>query len=237
MRNLRGWNAVVAASAAVVVLVVIVSGIWWLVSVRSPMASYSVMNQLTQVDLQLSSGDAAIVGSSSPAVQVRRTDSYSFGHSARERRWVRGGVLHITSRCPRIVLGSCSASYELAIPEGVTVHVRTQSGAVSMTGFNGDATVTTGSGDVDVEAYCGFHLSAASGSGNLHVATACTPQSLKLLTGSGDATALVPPGRYRIAATSGERRQRVTGVKDDPTAPFTIVVNSARGAVAVEGGL
>jgi hypothetical protein len=237
MRRLRGWNAVVAASAAVVVVAILLIGVDWLASLESRSVSYAVTQTLSGVDLQLSSGPAQIVGSSSPALEVRHTDSYSFGHSAHERRWVAGGVLHIVSRCPRIVLGSCSASYELAVPQGVPVQVHTGSGSIRMDGFNGDASVGTRSGDVDIAAYCGFHLSAASESGSLHVTAACPTQSLRLQTASGDAVALVPPGRYRIAAISGVRRERVSGVTNDPSAPFTVDVSSASGGVAVEGGL
>ncbi len=237
MRRLRGWQALVAASGAIVGLVVLVTGVGWVASLHSRTVSYAVTAPLRGVELRLASGNADIVASSSPALQVRRTESYAFGHAARERRWMAGGVLHISSGCPRIVVGSCSASYELAVPQGLTVQVRTSAGAIRMNGVSGDATLDTHSGDVDVEAYCGFHLSALSESGSLSVATACTPQSLRLQTGSGYARALVPPGRYRIAAVSGGRRQRVTGVRNDPTAPFTITVESGSGAVAVEGGL
>jgi hypothetical protein len=237
MRGLRGWHAVVAASAVVVALAVLLTGVGWLTSLGSRTVSYSVTATLSRVDVQLGSGQAEIVGSTSPALQVRHTDSDSFGHSARERRWVAGGVLHIVSRCPRIVLGSCSASYEIAVPQGVAVRVRTGSGSIRMDGFNGDANLGTRSGDVDIAAYCGFHLAATSESGSLHVTAACPTQSLRLQTGSGDAAALVPPGHYRIAAISGVRRETVSGVKNDPGAVFTIDVSSASGAVAVEGGL
>jgi hypothetical protein len=189
------------------------------------------------VDLRLSSGTAVIVGSSSSVVQVRRSDDYSFGHAAREVRNVANGTLEITSSCPRIVLGSCSSSYELAVPETVAVTVHTTAGNIRLTGFRGAASVQSRSGSVDVEAYCGFTLSAVSGSGHVHVAAACAPQHLSLLTGSGDATALVPPGRYRISATGGAGRERVTGVVRDGRAPFTIDAHSATGTVAVEGGL
>lgn len=236
LRRLRGWNAAVAASTGIVLVVGLAAGIGWLVSLRSRTTTYSVGALVSRVDLQVSSGQAVIVGSSSPSLQVRRTDDYSFGHAARERRWLTKGVLHITSQCPPIVLGSCSASYELAVPEAVAVQVETANGSVKMTGFNGDATVGTRSGNVDVEAYCGFQLSARSQSGDVYVATACAPQNLSVLTGSGDAVALVPPGRYRIGASGGSG-QRVSGLRSDPTAPFTIDAHSLSGSVTVEGGL
>jgi hypothetical protein len=90
---------------------------------------------------------------------------------------------------------------------------------------------------VDVEAYCGFNLSAASGSGDVHVGAACAPEHLSLVTGSGDATALVPPGRYRISAIGPAGKERVTGVLRDPRAAFTIDAHSATGSVTVQGGL
>ena len=237
MRRLRGWSAAVAVSATIVVVVLLAIGIGWAATRRSAVTTYSVSAALKQVDLELASGQATIVGSSSPQLEVRRTDDYSFGHAARERRWFAGGVLHISSGCPRIVLGSCSASYELAVPEAVTVQVQTQAGDVHVTGFNGNAAVGTGTGNVDVEAYCGFHLSARSGSGNVHVSTACAPQTLSVRTRSGDALALVPPGHYRVTASSGVGRRTVTGIVDDPAAPFTLEVASAAGSVTVEGGL
>ena len=141
----------------------------------------------------------------------------------------------MSSACPRILVGSCSASYEVAVPETATVEIRTTSGDVRLDGFRGTATVRTGSGDVDAEAYCGFGLSAASGSGNLHVAAACSPQYLELHTGSGSASAQVPPGRYRIDA-AGPRRH-ITGVTRDPGAPFSLDLHSGSGSVTIGGGL
>jgi hypothetical protein len=236
-RGVGAWNIAVLVSAAIVVLLVLVTAIGWLASHHSKVTMYSVSSPLRQVDLRLSSGQAVIVGSSSSAVQVRRTDDFAFGHAAREQRSLAHGVLSISSRCPRIVLGSCSASYELAVPETVAVNVITTDGHVRLDGFRGTAALQTGTGNVDVEAYCGFKLSAVSASGDVHVATACAPQSLDLRTGSGNAVALVPPGRYRLAAVSGSGRQRVSGVVRDQQAPFSIDVHSGSGSAAVQGGL
>lgn len=237
LRSIRGWSAAVAASVAIVVVVVLAAGLGWLVSHRSRSTTYQVSGSLRQVDLQIFSGQATIVGSGSSTLEVRRTDDYAFGRDARERRWLANGVLHITSSCPRIVLGSCAASYELAVPETVAVHVQTADGDVRMTGFSGNTTIGTRSGDIDVEAYCGFSLAATSGSGDLHIATACAPEHLELRTASGNAIALVPRGRYRIGASSGAGRPRVTGVRRDDDAPFTIDVHSSSGEASVEGGL
>ncbi len=231
----HGWSLAVALSAAVFVLVAAALGAGWLTSLSTHTTTYTYPGPVKQISIRLSSGDATIVGSPSPAVEVRRTDRYAFGHRATERRSFANGQLALSSACPRVVVGSCSASYEVAVPETATVEVRTTSGDVRLEGFRGTATVRTGSGSVDAEAYCGFGISAASGSGDLHVATACAPQFLQLHTGSGDASAQVPPGRYRIQAAGAHRH--VTGVTSDARAPFSLDLHSGSGAVTIGGGL
>ncbi len=231
----RGWSALVALSAGIFLLVALLAGAGWLASHHSRVTSRSFHGTIRHVALRLSSGDAVIVGSSSGAVEVRRTDRYAFGRSAHERRSYAAGTLTLASSCPRILVGSCSASYEVAVPETASVDVQTTGGDVRLEGFRGSTSVHTGSGRVDAVAYCGFGLSATSRSGDLRVAAACAPQHLQLHTGSGDAVALVPPGRYRVDA-SGARR-RVTGVTQDANAPFTLDLHSASGSVRVGGGL
>ena len=230
------WNLAVAASAVIVATVALAIGIGWLASLSSRTTTASFGIPLREIDLQLSSGSAVIVGTGSSTIRVRRTDDYAFGHSARERRSLADGTLRLSSSCPRIVVGSCSASYEIAVPETVRVSVRTTSGDVRMSGFRGSAAVVTRSGNVNVEAYCGFDLSATSRSGDLRVAAACAPQHLSLKTGGGDVTAQVPPGRYRLSTSAGEA-ESVTGLIRDQNAPFTIDAHSASGTVTVGGGL
>lgn len=233
----RGWRAAVGVSAALVTVVILAMGAGWLATLQSRTTRYSVSAPLTRVELALASGDAVIVGTQSTTLEVRRSDRYSFGHAARERRSLTGGVLRISSRCPKIVLGSCSASYELAVPEPMTVDVRTTDGSVRLEGFRGTATVQTGAGDVNVDAYCGFDLAASTGSGDVRITAACSPARLQVRTRSGDAVAQVPPGRYRINTVAGAGPPHVSGVIRDPRAPYTIDMRSRTGSVVIGGGL
>jgi Toastrack DUF4097 len=233
----RGWHTAVAVSAGIVTVVALATGAGWLATLQSKTTRYAISAPLNRVELSLSSGDALIVGTQSTALEVRRTDQYSFGHAAREQRSLAGGVLRISSHCPKVVVGSCSASYELAVPETVTVDVHTTGGNVRLTGFRGTAVVHTRAGNVNVDAYCGFDLAAITGSGDVRIAAACSPAHLQVRTSSGDAVALVPPGRYRINAASGSGPPRVNGVIRDPRAPFTIDMRSGSGSIAIGGGL
>ena len=123
------------------------------------------------------------------------------------------------------------------MPETVTVDLHTAGGNVRLTGFRGTAVVQTRAGNVNVDAYCGFDLAAITGSGDVRIAAACSPAHLQVRTSSGDAVALVPPGRYRINTASGSGPPRVNGVINDPRAPFTIDMRSRSGRVTIGGGL
>ena len=233
----RGWHAAVAVSAAIIAFAVLAMGAGWLVTLQSKTTRYAISAPLARVELSLSSGNALIVGTQSTTLEVRRTDQYSFGHAPREQRSLVGGVLRISSHCPKVVVGSCSASYELAVPETMTVHVHSTGGNVRLTGFRGTAVVQTRAGNVNVDAYCGFDLAAITASGKVRIGAACSPARLQVRTSSGDAVAQVPPGRYRINAVSGSGPPRVTGVISDPRAPFTIDMRSRSGSVTIGGGL
>ena len=54
---------------------------------------------------------------------------------------------------------------------------------------------------------------------------------------SGDVSAHVPPGRYRVSATGAPGQERVSGLVADDRAPFSIDAHSGTGAVTVDGGL
>lgn len=225
------------ASIVVVALVGVGLGVAWLASLSERGDRYTPPASVTRIELDLGAGNAEIVGGRSDLVSVQRTDRFAFGHPPTERRSVSGGVLRVVSRCPAIIVGSCSASYRLTVPDDVTVAVRAGSGRVRLDGFRGNATIQTRSGDVSAGAFCGVSLTATTGSGDIDVVSACAPEALSLRTASGDVTALVPPGRYRVTARSTGGRREVRDVTPSAQAPFAIDVESHSGDVTVAGGV
>lgn len=238
LRRLRGWDAVVVASVAVLALVGAAVAVGWLVSYRSRDRTYDAPGRVARVELRVESGTVTVVGgNATPQVRVRRLETSAFGRAPTERRSLTGAVLRLASRCPRVVVGECAASYRLTVPDNVDVNVTTGSGNVRFAGFHGSAAIHTGSGDVKVTAFCGFRLAAATGSGRIEAIAACAPKSLELSSVSGDANAVVPPGRYRVTASSNTGRRRVAGLLSRRAARFSIDVRSRSGDVTVEGGL
>ena len=232
-RRLSPWGRVVAGSALVVVGALLVLATWAIASRERRITTYAVRGTLNAVQLDLGGADADVTGGGREA-GVQQIERVAFGHRARVRRSVTGGVLRIRSRCPRTVLRSCMASYRITVPDNVFVTARSAGGDVSFRGFQGSARILTGDGDIRVRAFCGFSLQARAQAGDVTANLGCAPEDMTLRSATGSVHAVVPPGRYRIDADSNQGTQRVTGLTPDSDAPFGIQALSSTGDVVVE---
>jgi hypothetical protein len=231
------WAMLVAISAVIVGVVALAIGAWWAVSSEQRVTSYSVRGPLDSIALDLGNADAEIVGArDEPVVEVRRTDRYAFGQPAVTRRDVSDGVLRLRSRCAPAILGACSATYRLTVPNNVPVTVRTGSGDVQLAGFRGSASIDTDTGDIAASSFCGFLLHARADRGDVSATAACAPERLELRSRTGDVRAVVPPGRYRIDAGSDDGSRTLRGLLPVDDAPFEILALSGAGDVRVEAG-
>lgn len=234
-RRPTSWAWLVTGSAVIVAGCALTLLVWWLVSSRTTVSTYSVRGSVTGVTLDLGGADAVIVGGGDrPALEVRRTDRYSFGRRAVAARRAAGGVLAISSRCPRTVFHVCAASYRVNVPDNVRVTVRTTSGNVRFTGYRGSAQVDTGTGDIAIGGFCGFALRARAQAGSVSATASCALERLELRSRTGDVHAIVPPGRYQLDADSDVGGRIVRGVVAAEDAPFQIQVLSSGGDVTVE---
>jgi Toastrack DUF4097 len=235
--RLSPWGRVVSASALVVVGCLAGLAVWAFTASRSRIVSFDVRGTLQGVTLDLGDASVDVVRSTNAGrVSVRRTEHFSFSHSARVSRSVSEGVLHLRSRCPVTVLHSCSADYRVVVPDNVPVDVRTTSGAIRLSDYRGSARIATVSGDVDVRAFCGFSLQVRAETGDIGVGTSCALERLSLRSTRGGVHAIVPPGRYQVDVESASGGQQVRGgVVNANDAPFSIQALSTSGHVLVEG--
>jgi len=234
--RLSQWAVLLICSAAVLVIAGAIIGVMWLSSMSTTTASSRVAESLLGIELRVQSGDVAIVGGSQTGVAISRDDRSVFGHRPREQRSISSGILSITSSCPKLVIGSCSASYRIAVPNDVPVSIRTEHGSIRLDGYHGSADLATDSGAIDVEGYCGFVLGAASASGDVSVSSSCSPERLTLRSDSGNIAATVPAGNYRIQAASNDGSTTIRGLVDDGGAPWAIEALSNTGSVRVSEG-
>ena len=230
----RAWRWLVAASALVLLLVAAVLAVWWVATRETRTSTYDVLGDLGGITLDLQDADVQIDGGSA-AVEVRKVDRFAFARPSSEQRSVRDGVLTLVSRCPDQVLGGCRTSYRLTVPDNIPVTIRTSSGGVRLTGVRASVKVNTGSGPISATRFCGHSLAAVSDSGAVSAAAECSVEQLTLRSRSGDVTAVVPAGRYRVDAESDSGTSRVRGVTDADDALFQVQALSTSGNVSVDG--
>ena len=237
LARLSPWSRLVVVSALLVLGSAIALAIARVASGHERLATYAVRGSVDGIALDLGDGDVVVAGGGARAdVAVERTDRYTFGHAATVRRSVGDGIFRVRSRCPKTALHSCSVRYRIVVPDNVPVEVRTDSGTVRFSGYRGSGSVTTRSGDVRVEGFCGFSLQARSDTGDIDADAACSPQQLVLRSTSGDVRAVVPDGRYQVDADSASGETVVRGVHVVQDGPFRLDASSSSGDVTVETG-
>jgi Putative adhesin len=236
-RHASSWGRLVTISVFAVLTAVLVMVVWWAATTEERTGTYVVRGTVNGVTLDIGDADLDIIGGGTQAaLQVSRTDRFSFGHPAEAQRAVSGGTLRLRSRCPAALIGTCSSSYRLRVPDNVPVTVKSTSGDVAATGYRGSARVDTTTGDVSFNGWCGFNLQVRADAGNVRAVAACSPERLQLRSRQGSVDALVPPGRYRVDAESDEGRRSVRGVSVGDDAPFQIQALSTTGDVSVGSG-
>ena len=125
-----------------------------------------MLGDLGAIRLELGDADVEIDGGGT-AVEVRRIDRFAYGAPAEEDRRIEGGTLTISSRCPEQVLGSCSASYRLTVPDNVPLEIQTSSGSVRVSGVRASLSVNTGSGAIAADRLLRLPMRASSDSGDI----------------------------------------------------------------------
>jgi DUF4097 and DUF4098 domain-containing protein YvlB len=125
--------------------------------------------------------------------------------------------------------------YRVLVPDNVPVDIRTGSGAVRFHDYRGSARISTDTGDISVQGYCGFMLQARTETGDVTASTACPPPQLSLRSTAGSVRAFVPVGRYQVDAASTAGSLTVRNVTQVSDSPFSIEVLSSTGDVLVDG--
>ena len=157
--RLSPWGRVVAISALLVVGGAAALAVGAIASSKPRLVTYPVTGTVEGLAFDVADGDIVIVGGGD-SIDVRRSERYSFGHAPATERTVDGAVLRVRSRCPTSLLGPCSVSYRVTVPDNVALDIRTTSGDVSLRGYRGSARIATGSGAIGIAGYCGNSLDA-----------------------------------------------------------------------------
>jgi hypothetical protein len=230
------WALLLAGSVLVLVAAAVVLAVLWLSTSKTTSSVSQLSASPLGIELRVQSGDVAVVGGSQSGVSISHSDDSVFGHGPHEQRSISVGIVHISSSCPQLVVGRCWANYRLDVPDSVPISIRAENGSVHLVGYHGSADIATNGGAISIEGYCGLVLGGASASGDISVSATCSPERLTLRSATGDVTAVVPAGSYRIQAASNSGATSVKGVNNEDGAPWAIQALSNSGSVRVTGG-
>lgn len=211
----------------------------------------------TDLSVELAIGEIQVTPSEEDdRIRVRRRLTYGLHRPAAEAR-IDGDVFRVRDAgCPAPVSSSCRVRWQLQVPRFLTVNIRTDSGAITVSGMSGRVHVVTDGGDIRTIAASGPKVTLLSKEGSVTaenissqqvVATSTsgavsvsfrTPPSLAFGKSEvGSVEMVLPPGpeTYRVNASSPQGLRTVT-VPDDVGSRRRVDASSVKGAVRVLTG-
>jgi hypothetical protein len=186
--------------------------------------------------------NTVVVQSGDGTVQVRAADVAEVTATARVSEGLRatgvnrsldGDRLVLRSTCPSIGGTWCSVDWDVLVPLGTAVVVRSTGDRVEVAGEFGTVDLRS---EHDRVTFDGVARSvvAVSEHGNVNVRLAEAPDSVRALSEHGNVNVAVPDidGGYRVAVSSDQGRTDV-GIRTDPNAQRTIEARTNHGNVTV----
>jgi hypothetical protein len=206
--------------------------------------------QAPRLSVEVESGAVTLHRADGDRVEVLRTVRSRGVEPRLEERSTADGV-RLAAECPWSFGASCSVDYDVRVPDGVALDVRTSSGDVSVGGLaaravevrvssgevrfadlGGPIVVEASSGDVVGERLDAPSFSAESSSGKVDVDFVNAPGEIEVVASSGDVEVALPPGSYRVEAGTSSGDERID-VPVDPAAASAVRVEASSGDVDV----
>jgi hypothetical protein len=247
-RSWRTWFV-----AGVVALVVLVALCAWVGSLLRSTDNKSLsFPGVTQLEIDVGSGDVELVASQTADVEVQAKSTYYF-RAPSSTAASSGGALRLGQECGGLRIGRCSTHWRVAVPAGVTVGAKVRHGSLSANGLQGSAGLRTSNGSLTVRKSYGsltldstggkitgselssLDVKAASDGGRVKLGFTSAPVNVDVRTDSGDVEVQVPKKSGAFAVVGESPQGKVTiDVQTDANSPRHITARSASGDVSVE---
>lgn len=136
-------------------------------------------------------------------------------------------------RCPAPTwVDTCEVEWEVRVPEGTEVTVRSAVGQINLTGLAGRVTARNSVGDIVLSDSASTHLQLDASVGDVLVDSAVAPESVTAGSSVGDVRVLVPDDgtRYRVEVSSS-LGQVFNELGDSPDSDRTVRLTSSLGDV------
>ena len=202
------------------------------------------------VDLGL--GHVLLTPSTSQRLEVHRTMRFRGRRPTVEERADAGGA-RITSHCPALVGRVCDIRYEIGVPNGYAVDVRTSAGRVDARGVTvdklhidvssgatrledvaGAVQITSSSGSITGTRLNSGDFAAQLASGSTDLDFAVPPQLVTVSASSGAVSVRLPASGapYHVATESGSGEEEIQ-VPTDPASRHRVAVSTGSGSITV----
>ncbi|NUT42270.1 MAG: DUF4097 family beta strand repeat protein [Thermoactinospora sp.] len=193
--------------------------------------SYDVPDKVAKLVLDSESGDIVVNESDRAGIRVVETRHWNNDKPNAQHK-VNGDTLDVSYTCPDDFVNNCSVDYRLEVPKGLELTLETGSGDLTLRTLSGVVRAKSGSGDISASGLVGKLFRAETGSGDVELKYASTPDEIKVETGSGNATVWVPQGPYDVQTKTGSGATEVA-VTDEPGATRKISLETGSGDVKV----
>jgi hypothetical protein len=205
----------------------------------------------TRLVIDDTSSDLQVVPGNGPGIEAQRWLSGTAAQPGHSSWTLDGNTLQLGIDCSGLVF-SCGSRFQVAVPPGMAVTVKSGSNTVTVSGLSAPVTVNGNQGGVNVHGVSGpLQVSTGSGSvtattirssavqvttnqGSADISFAAAPRSVTVRCSTGNATVRVPTAghRYHVQLSSGTGNAS-SKVSDDQQAGSVLQVSSGNGDATV----
>ncbi len=191
---------------------------------------------ITAIEFSVDHGSIRISTGPSDTTTLTKQISEGLWPSSHSEELVDGRLV-VSASCSVLVSTWCSFDYDVEIPEGVSVVVRSGHGSVRVEGGTGDLDVRTEHGSVRVDGVGEIDVIARTSHGDVRIATAEPPSRVEARTGHGDVDVVLPESdqAYHVDART-DHGDVVNAIRSDPTSERVVIVRTGHGDATVRYG-
>lgn len=204
--------------------------LWAWVGAQTESQHQTYPRAATRVEVDADAVDVTVVAGEPGRVVVERHLRWSFGKPEVREVWD-GGTLRVSAGCrsaPR--LPGCAVRYRIEVPVRADVEARTSSGALSVSGIDGDLRLSTTSGHLDVDGL-GGSLWARASSGGIRATGLRSPEvDVGSTSGATELAFADDPRQVTASVRSGDFAMRVPA----GTGPYAVLLSVKSGVRSVD---
>jgi Putative adhesin len=206
---------------------------------------------ITNIEVDLSSGDAIITGGSGDTIAGTRFIDRGLA-SPRFKERVDGQTLRLSASCPWLAGANCKVSYVLTVPSNIEINGSSSGGDIRTVGITSVRKLSSSGGDIDVRGSAGSldlsssggdvrvlasrsaDVTADSSGGDVTTEFVDVPTTVKVSSSGGNVTVILPRGEtsYAVDASSSGGDTRID-VRTDPASTHRIKATSSGGDVSI----